>query len=93
MDWPVDPDEFNRGEKVAHEVACGGRAEPSVDERAALDHDVVVRHEIGGPEAAERLGRSLVHGIVATEKGVERRGVDEDRHGGGGRYASSRYAS
>jgi len=64
-----------------------------MDERTALDDDVVVTEEVGGLEAEERLGGSLVHGIVATEEGVKRRRVDENGHRGGGAYASSRYAS
>lgn len=93
MDWLVDPDEFNRSQNFAHEIAYGGLAKPAVDERATLDDHVVVRYEIGELEADERLRRSPVHRIVAAEQGVERRRIDEDTYGVDGAYASLRYSS
>ncbi len=68
---------------MLHEVVERGKANPILDERDCLEHDVGCRREISAvfQNPPDRLDNVKVADLGVHQEGIDSRGIDEDAQG------------
>ena len=76
----VDPNDLDQRQEAIEQVSNGAGSEATLNDRGALQDDVVVRDErLALEEEAEGLVRGFMVEVVVVEQRVHRRCVDKGR--------------